>query len=126
VSGPEEGSCSDRDIAMDGGEYELPDQYDLSSREGSQEGEDIFDLPPGQSTFFDPDLEMKDDTIGEAPTSGLGQDQSKPGGEPIGDLGAEKGGLKNKKKATGGPRTSARESKQPLRFDPNNSATYKK
>ena len=125
VSGPEEGSRSDSDTDMDGGEDGLSDQYDLSPA-GSQEEEDIFDLPPGQSSFFDPYLEMKDDAIGEAPVGGLGQDQSKPGGEPIGDLGAEKGGLKNKKKATGGPRTSARESKQPLRFDPNNSATYKK
>jgi hypothetical protein len=125
VSSPEEGSCSDSDMDMDGGEGGLSDQYDLSPG-GSQEGEDIFELPPGQSTFFDPDLEMKDDTNGEATVDGLGQDQSKPGGEPIGDLDAEKGGLKNKKKATGGPRTSARESKQPLRFDPNNSATYKK
>ena len=69
---------------------------------------------------------MKDATISESPVGGLGQDQSKPGNEPIGDLGAEKGGLKNKKKVAGGPRTSNRESKQPLRFDPNNSATYKK
>ena len=125
VSGPEEGSRSDSNTDMDGGEDGLSDQYDLSPA-GSQEGDDIFSLPPGQSTYLSPELEMKDATNGGAPTGSLGHDQSKPGGEPIGDLGAEKGGFKKKISATGGPRTSARESKQPLRFDPNNSATYKK
>ena len=125
VSGPEKGSHSDSDMDMYGGDGNLSDQYDLSPG-GSQEGDDIFELPPGQSTFFDLDLEMKDATNGEAPAGGLGQDQSKPGSEPNGSLDADKSGLKNKKKVAGGPRTSARESKQPLRFDPNNSATYKK
>lgn len=69
---------------------------------------------------------MKEATNDEAPVGDLGQDQSKPGSVPTGGLDAEKGGLKNNNKTTGGPRTSARESKKPPRFDPNNPATYKK
>ena len=96
----------------------------LSQREGLQEGDDIFTVPPGQSTQVTPEVEMKDVTNGGAPVSGLGQDGSKPGGESIGGPDAVHGGSRNNNNATGGLRTSGRERKEPTRLDPNNSATY--
>ena len=120
----EEGSSTDNDTDMENREGELSDQYDLSSREGSQEGDDIFVVPPGQSTQVIPEVEMKDATDGGAPDSSLGQGGSKPGGKPIGGPDAAHGGSRNNTNATGGPRTSGRDRKEPVRFNPDKPTTY--
>ena len=122
VSDPEEGSLSDSGMDVDGGE-DMPNQYGLSQMDGSQELS-IFNAPPGQVIPFSQDSEMREVTTDGSTRGGLGQDVSKPGGEPVGGPDAVHGGLEKNNSATGGPRTSTRERKEPLRLDPNNPATF--
>ena len=122
MSDPEEGSLSESGMDVDGGE-ELSNQYGLSQMDGSQELS-IFNAPPGQVIPFSQDSEMREVTTDGSTRGGLGQDVSKPGGEPVGGPDAVHGGLEKNNSATGGPRTSTRERKEPLRLDPNNPATF--
>ena len=112
VTDPEEGSLSDSDTDMNGGE-DMPNPNGLSQNSGSQEWS-IFHVPPGQATLFNQDSEMRDDTNRGESGDGLGLDASKPGSESVGGPDTVHGGL----------RKSDRESKEPTRFDPNNRKTY--
>jgi hypothetical protein len=103
------------------GDEDLSNQSGSSQNGGLQERDSIFTVPPGQAALFTQDLDMKDSTNGRASEGGLGQDRSKPGGGSIGDSDAEHGGRKNN---TGGSRTSGRERKKTVRFNPNNSDTF--
>jgi hypothetical protein len=120
VSSSDESSFVESDMDIDE-EEDLSNQSGSSQNEGLQERDSIFTVPPGQAALFTQDLDMKDSTNGRASEGGLGQDGSKPGGGTIGGSDAVHGGRKNK---TGGPRTSGREHKENVRFDPNNSKTF--
>jgi hypothetical protein len=103
------------------GEGELSTQFGSSQNTDLQEGENIFNIPPGQMDIHTEDRHMSESTNGGASDDDLGIDVSKPGSGSIGGPGAAYGGNKTE---TGGLRTSGRERKQMVRFNPNNSATY--